>query len=117
MATTRKTRARTEKGQFQGDDSSTPQVNEAWVSTADLAAFIGFEGDQVKLGKAIQLATDVIQKQLGKELPEQLSHELAQAVRLTATKLLMTDQLDEPVKPEELPAVVRYFLRLAGAEG
>lgn len=120
MATTRKTRARTDKGQYQGDDPATPEINEAWKTTVpaeDLAAYIGWEGDKIKLRKAIDLSTAAIREQLGRDLPETLPHELAQAVRLAATKLLLTDKLDEPMTAEELPAVARYFVRLASAQG
>lgn len=120
MATTRKTRARTNNGQFQGDDPATSAVNEAWKTTVaaeDLAAYIGWEGDKIKLRKAIDLSTAAIEEQLGRELPAVLPHELAQAVRLAATKLLLTDKLDQPMKAEDLPAVARYFVRLASAQG
>ena len=107
MATTRKPRAR----------AKAEAVTPAAVATDDLAAFIDWAGDKEVLGKAIAVASEAIALQYGKELPEKLPHELAQAIRLTATKLLLTGKVDEPVQAEDLPSVARYFVRLAGAQG
>lgn len=119
MTTTRRTRTRTESGQFQGDDPSTGEVNEAWktaVAAEDLVAYINWPGDEAKLSSAIRIASEAIRALLGGDLPERLPHELAQALRLTATKLLLTDKLDGPMAPEDVPAVARYFVQVASAQ-
>lgn len=107
MATTRKPRA----------SAKAEAVPPVAVATEDLAAFIDWNGDKEMLSKAVAAASEAIALQYGKELPEKLPHELAQAVRLTATKLLLTGKVDEPVQAEELPAVARYFVRMASAQG
>lgn len=119
MAITRKTRARSKEGQFKGDDPSTPTVNEAWVTAASLAEFIGIDGNPARLEQAIDLASAAAAAELGiPSLPAVLPHPLAQAVKLLASKLLITDQLDEPPAAADLPLVVRYYLKVyAGAQG
>jgi|GEM_PF-1131663 len=117
MATTRKTRARTANGEFRADDPSTPE-NEAWktsVSVQDLAAYIDYDGDSPALSRAVELASAAVREEFGAELPAELPHELAQAVRLAASKLLLTGKLDEPMQAGDLPAVARYFVKLASA--
>lgn len=117
MATTRK-RARTEEGKFQGDDPSTPEVNEAWVSADKLAEFIGFNGEKAKLDKALELATAAAKAQTGLDaLPGELPHNLAQGLKLLATRLLLTDKLDEVPAEHEIPLVVRYYFKLAADAG
>lgn len=106
MATTRK-RART-------DDPTTPEVSNASVTADELAEFIGFNGDKVKLGKAIELASAAAKAQTGLDaLPGKLPHNLAQGLKLLATKLLLTDQLDEVPAENDIPLVVRYYFKLA----
>jgi hypothetical protein len=116
MATTRK-RARTEEGQFKADDPSTPHLNEAWITTDGLAEFIGFNGDKSKLDKAIKLSASAAEAFLGKPVPAQMSHNLAQGLKLLATKLLLTDKLSDSPTEQEIPLVVRYYFRLAADAG
>ncbi len=113
MATTRKSRS---AAKAEGTAEAKPEVKPT-VAAADLANYIGWDGDPAKLNRAVELATQAISLLTGQEMPEKLPHELAQAVRLAATKLLLTDKLDEPMPVEELPAVARYFVRLASAQG
>lgn len=89
------------------------------VTTDSLAEFIGFDGDKVRLGKAIELSCSAVATELGMEqLPGNLSHPIAQAVKLLATKLLLTDALEEPPTGDAIPLVVRYYLKVAaGAQG
>lgn len=118
MTTPRKSRARTDKGQFQGDDPATPAVNEAWVTADSLAEFIGVDGDKARLDKAIELASAAAAAELGvSTLPGNLSHQLAQAVKLLATRLLLADDLEEPPTGDAIPLVVRYYLKLEAAAG
>lgn len=116
--TTRK-RTRTTAGQFKGDDPATPEVNEAWVTAASLAEYIGIEGDPARLDRAIHLASEAAATELGMPaLPADLSHPVAQAVKLLATKLLITDQLEITPSGNDIPLVVRYYLKVAaGAQG
>lgn len=87
------------------------------VTADNLAEFIGFDGDKVRLSKAIELSCDAVATELGLEqLPGNLSHAQAQAVKLLATRLLLTDQLEEPPTGDAIPLVVRYYLKVeAGA--
>ena len=113
MATSRK-RARTDDGKFQANNPETTHVNEAWISADKLVEFIGFNGDRVKLGKAIELATAAAKAQTGLDaLPAELPHNLAQGLKLLATKLLLTDKLDAVPAEHEIPLVVRYYFKLA----
>ena len=112
MATTRK-RARTDEGKFQGDDPATPEVNEAWVTAESLADFIGFNGDKAKLNKAIKLSTAAAESFLGRPVPAEMGHNLAQGIKMLATKLLLTDKLEEAPEEKDIPLVVRYHFKLA----
>lgn len=117
-------RARTSSGQFQGDDASTPAVNEAWVNVAPdqpvtvdtLASFVGSQKpDRDRMAQALELAREAAEAFTGKPVPEQMSHPMRQGVQLLASRLLLTGQLDSPVPLDEIPLVVRYYWRLAGA--
>jgi hypothetical protein len=116
MATTRR-RARTDEGQFQGDDPSTPVVNEAWLNAQALSEFIGVSGDEADLTRALELARNAAQRALGRPIPEEMPHALAQAIKLLAARLLLANKLDDEVNPSDIPLVVRYYLRLSGAQG
>lgn len=91
------------------------------VTVDSLADFIGFDGDKVRLGQAIALASTAVCAELGIEsLPGNLSHAQAQAVKLLATRLLLTDELEEPPTGDAIPLVVRYYLKTearSGAQG
>lgn len=89
------------------------------VTADNLADFIGFDGDKVRLGKAIDMASAAVATELGLEqLPGNLSHPQAQAVKLLATRLLLTDELEEVPTGDAIPLVVRYYLKVAaGAQG
>jgi hypothetical protein len=108
-------RARTDDGHFKGDDPSTPEINEAWVTADSLAEFIGFEGEKAKLSKAIALSRTAAEAFMGKPLPDTLSHNLAQGIKLLATKMLLADKLDETRAEQDIPLVVRYYFRLASS--
>jgi hypothetical protein len=110
-------RARTTAGQFQGDDLSTPTVNEAWLTADAMAEFMGGPGDAKNLARALELARNAAQRALGAPIPEEMPHALAQGIKLLAGKLLLANQLDGEVSPAEIPLVVRYYFRLAGAQG
>lgn len=115
MATTRK-RARVASGQFKADDPATPEVNEAWVTVDSLTEFIGIEGEPERLERAIALASTAAATELGlAALPPSLSHPVAQAVKLLATRLLITDQLEEAPTGDAIPLVVRYYLKVAAS--
>ena len=87
---------------------------QAAVSADKLAEFIGFDGDKVKLGKAMELASAAAMAQLGVDaLPDELPHNIAQGIKLLATKLLLTDQLETAPAEHEIPLVVRYYFKLA----
>ena len=117
MATTRKSRARTEEGKFQGDDPSTPTVNEAWLNANAMAEFMGGPGEAQDLARALELARSAAQRALGRPIPEEMPHTLAQGIKLLAGRLLLTHKLDDEVNPADVPLVVRYYFRLAGAQG
>lgn len=110
-------RARTEMGQFQGDDPSTPHINEAWVvaDTADLAAFMALEQpDEPRLALALTRAKEAAATVTGQPVPERMRHELRQGIRLLASQLLLKDaDLSAPVEPEAIPLVARYYFKLA----
>lgn len=129
--TTRK-RARNEEGQLQGDDPTTPDVNEAWApaaetavaipacdAAADLATFMGVdEPDTEKLTRATNVAMAAAAEIMGRPLPDPITHELRQGVNLLASQLLLKGDLDSPVDPATVPLVARYYFRLAaGAQG
>lgn len=87
---------------------------QAAVSADKLAEFIGFDGDEARLTKALDLATAAAKAQLRVEaLPDELPHNIAQGVKLLATKLLLTDQLADVPAEHEIPLVVRYYFKLA----
>jgi hypothetical protein len=111
-------RARTDKGQFQGDDPATPEVNEAWVesTTADLAAFMALDQpDDPKLAQALQLARAAAAEFMGQPVPERMGHKLRMGVNLLASQLLLRNQLQGPVDPAAIPLVSRYYFRLAAS--
>jgi hypothetical protein len=89
------------------------------VTAASLAEFIGIDGDPHRLEQAIGLASAAAATELGiPSLPSDLPHPLAQAVKLLASKLLITNQLEQPPAAADLPLVVRYYLRVyADAQG
>lgn len=111
-------RAREDNGQFQGDDPSTPAVNEAWVvaDAADLAAFLELESpNDAKLAKALELAKAAAAEFMGGPVPDKMRHELRQGIRLLAAQLLLKDALDNVVEPGAIPLVARYYFKVAGA--
>jgi hypothetical protein len=89
------------------------------VDAHSLAEFIGVDGDPDRLKKAIDLASAAAAAELGVgALPGNLSHPLAQAVKLLATRLLLLDKLEETPAGDDIPLVVRYYLKVAaGAQG
>lgn len=86
------------------------------VTADNLAEFIGFDGDKVRLSQAIEMASAAVATELGLEqLPGNLSHPQAQAVKLLATRLLLTDEIEEPPTGDAIPLVVRYYLKVAAS--
>jgi|688.fasta_scaffold1056576_2 hypothetical protein len=100
------------------DPAPAPAAEPPAVSAASLAEFIGIDGDPHRLEQAIALASAAAAAELEvPALPAELSHPLAQAVKLLASKLLITDQLEHPPAAADLPLVVRYYLKVARAQG
>lgn len=89
------------------------------ITAEQLSEFIGIDADPDRLSKAIELASAAAAAELGvPQLPGNLSHPLAQAVKLLATQLLLLDQLDKTPTGDAIPLVVRYYLKVAaGAQG
>jgi hypothetical protein len=96
-----------------------PAAEPPAITAANLAEFIGIEGDPIRLERAIRLSTAAAAAELGiPALPADLPHPLAQAVKLLATKLLIVDQLEQQPSGDDIPLVVRYYLKVhAGAQG
>ena len=96
-----------------------PTAEPPAITADSLAEFIGIDGDPERLQRAVSLSTAAAAAEIGMpSLPADLPHPLAQAVKLLAAKLLITDQLDEPPAAADLPLVVRYYLKVyAGAQG
>jgi hypothetical protein len=120
MATTRK-RARTEEGQFKGDDPATPERNEAYVQdlplTVDsLAAFMEIEQpDRERLGLALRLAKEAALAVTGRPVGDTAPHGIRHGVHMLAAQLLIRDQLDAAPQGAEIPGVVRYLWKTADA--
>lgn len=87
----------------------------ASVNAQNLAEFIGFDGDSEQLAIAVELATAAAENYIGTPLPEELPHGIAQGVKLLATKLLISGELEGPVQADAIPLVVRYYWRAARA--
>lgn len=86
------------------------------LAAADLAAFMGHpdaEGLDLNHGnartlveEALEQARDLVAEAAGHELPEQLPHNLRQAVLLTAARILITGDATAAA----LPLAARYYL-------
>lgn len=119
MAATRKTRARTTAGQFQGDDPATPERNEAYVQdlpldVASLAAFMEIEQpDRARLGQALELAIAAAVATIGRPLREAEPHPIRHGVHMLASQLLLKDALEAAPEGAEIPGVVRYLWKTA----
>lgn len=120
MATTRK-RARTAAGQFQADDPTTPERNEAYVQDLpldvdSLAAFMEIEQpDRKRLGLALEIAKEAALAVTGKPVGERASHGIRHGVHMLASQLLIKDQLEAAPVGAEIPGVVRYLWKTADA--
>lgn len=99
------------------DDPSTPAVDEAWLTPGSIAEFMGAPGNPKDLERALELARNAAQRALGQPIPEQIPFPLAQGIKLLASKLLLSNRLEDEVAPADIPLVVRYYFRLSGAQG
>jgi hypothetical protein len=120
MATTRK-RARTTEGQFQADDPSTPERNEAYVqdlplNVDSLAAFMGIEQpDRARLSTALGLASTAAEAVIGRPIGEAEPHGIRHGVHMLASQLLIKDALEVAPTGAEIPGVIRYLWKAADA--
>jgi hypothetical protein len=98
---------------------TTDPVSEAPEQPATIDTLADFVGtsqpDRAKMAQALDLAREAAAAFTGRPVPEQMSHPLRQGVQLLASRLLLTGQLQGPVQPDDIPLVVRYYWRLAGA--
>lgn len=106
-------RARNDDGTFVSDDPATPE-NEAWITPTDLKDFLGADlpGTTEQIATALDLSTTAAERFLGRPLPDQLDHNIAQGVRLLASSLLLSNRLEEPPADADIPLVVRYYWKL-----
>ncbi len=78
------------------------------LAAADLAAFMGAPDaeDVDSEAEALAQARDLVAEAAGHDLPEQLPHNLRQAVLLTAARILITGDATAAA----LPLTARYYL-------
>jgi hypothetical protein len=89
---------------------------EVGITTTQLSEFLGAElpGSEEQIATALELSTAAAERFLARPLPDQLSHNLAQGVRLLAASLLLSHRLEEPPADADIPLVVRYYWKLEG---
>lgn len=108
MATTRKAKAK----------PAEPAAPDQSISVDSLAAFMAVEQpDREAMSKALDRAKEAAASLAGIAVPDVASNTLRQSIHLLASKLLISQQLDEPVQAHEVPLVVRYYWKLANAGG
>jgi hypothetical protein len=86
----------------------------ATVTTAQLAEFLGGElpGQEEQISTALDLSLATAERFIARPLPDPLTHNLAQGVRLLAASLLLRNRLEEPVADADVPMLARYYWRL-----
>jgi hypothetical protein len=120
MTTTRK-RARTTAGQFQADNPSTPERNEAYIqdlplNVDTLAAFMALEQpDRARLQQGLDLATQAAAAYISRPITGNEPHGIRHGIHMLAAQLLIADRLDATPTGQQIPGVVRYLWKTAHA--
>ena len=81
-----------------------------------LAAFIGDDQpDSEQLEQAMALASEAAAAFTGRPIGDTAPHAIRHGIHLLASRLLITTQLEGPIRQADIPLVVRAFWRAADA--
>ena len=86
------------------------------LTAQDIAEFMAVESPDLEVfEKALGAARSAAEDFFGRQLPQELPHEIVHGIRLLTSKLLLENRIEKPA-PEDIPLTVRYFWTLADGD-